>query len=140
MPFLKTYDLFISHAWKYNEDYYRLEKMLNNTALFKWRNYSVPEHKPLVDPNSQVGRNKLLNLINIQIKPVNCVIILGGMYALHSDWILDEIKFAQKYNKPIIGVYPWGQKKMPLIVQKTANELVGWNSSSIIGAIRDWSI
>ena len=50
MPELKTYDLFISHAWKYNEDYYRLVDMLNNAPNFKWRNYSVPEHDPVLIP------------------------------------------------------------------------------------------
>ena len=34
MPELKTYDLFLSHAWRYNDDYYRLEKMLKEAPLF----------------------------------------------------------------------------------------------------------
>ena len=29
MPALKTYDVFISHAWKYNDQYYNLINMLN---------------------------------------------------------------------------------------------------------------
>jgi len=110
MPELKTYDLFISHAWRYNGDYYRLEKLLKEAPLFKWRNYSVPEHDPLVDPNTTVGKVKLTDLLKNQIRPVNCIIILGGMYAHYSDWILKEIELANSYNKPIIAVYPWGQK------------------------------
>jgi hypothetical protein len=38
MPHLNTYDLFISHAWDYNAEYYRLVDMLNNAPNFKWRN------------------------------------------------------------------------------------------------------
>lgn len=34
MPSLKTYDLFISHAWKYNSEYYKLERILNDTPQF----------------------------------------------------------------------------------------------------------
>jgi hypothetical protein len=140
MPELKTYDLFLSHAWRYNDDYYNLEKMLKQAPLFYWRNYSVPKHDPLIDPNTLVGRAKLIELLDGQVKPVNCVLILGGMYAAHSDWIKKEIEIAKSYKKPIIGVYPWGQQNMPLVVQNAANELVGWNTSTIVAAIRRHSI
>lgn len=140
MPSLKIYDLFLSHSWRYNADYYRLEQMLKEAPLFYWRNYSVPEHDPLIDPNTSVGKSKLTALLDRQVKPVNCVVILGGMYAAHSEWILKEIQIAQSYNKPIIGVYPWGQLNMPLAIQNAAHELVGWNTSTIVSAIRRNSI
>lgn len=136
MPPLKTYDLFLSHAWNYNEDYYRLEEMLNDAPYFVWRNYSVPEHNPLINPNSTVGKTKLTELIAGQVKPVNCVLILGGMYAAYSEWILKEIEIAQHYNKPIIGVYPWRQTNMPVVIQNVANELINWNTNTIVDAIR----
>lgn len=117
MPDLKTYDLFISHAWKYNYGYYRLEKILKEAPFFKWRNYSVPVHDPLIDPNTPAGKSKLIEELDQQIKPVNCVLVLAGMYAAHSDWIEQEIKIANKYNKPIIGVKPWGQERIPWIVE-----------------------
>jgi|TARA_B110000037_G_scaffold137421_1_gene155578 hypothetical protein len=140
MPNLKTYDLFLSHAWKYNSDYYRLEEMLKNAPLFTWRNYSVPVHNPLIDPNSPVGKRTLTNELDQQVRPVNCVIILAGMYAAHSEWIEKEIRLANSYKKPIIGVKPWGQERVPLIVQNNAREMVGWNTNSIISAIRRNSI
>lgn len=140
MPELKTYDLFISHAWKYDDDYYRLETMLKEALLFKWRNYSVPVHDPLIEPNTPVGNAKLTELLDKQVRPVNCVLILGGMYSAYSDWILKEIKLAQSYNKPIIAIYPWGQTKMPKVVQDAANEIVNWQTSSIVAAIRRQSI
>jgi hypothetical protein len=136
MPELKTYDLFISHAWRYNGDYNRLEEMLREANLFKWRNYSVPEHDPVIDVGSNAGKKKLTALLDKQIKPVNSVLILGGMYAAYSDWIQDEIRLAQAYNKPIIGIYPWGHQHMPVVIQKAAIELVGWNTSTIVSAIR----
>ena len=46
MPTLKTYDVFISHAWKYSDDYDRIVEFLNKAPNFKWRNYSVPRHDP----------------------------------------------------------------------------------------------
>jgi hypothetical protein len=133
MPPLKTYDLFISHAYDYNDEYYKMVTNLKNAPNFKWRNYSVPEHDQLPQRNLDEG------LYN-QIRPVNAVIILSGMYVAHSDWIIKEIKIAQAMGKPIIGVKPWGQQMVPQAVQSAAKVMVGWNIDSIIGAIRDYSL
>lgn len=34
MPYLKTYNLFISHAWAYGESYHRLVNLLNQAPYF----------------------------------------------------------------------------------------------------------
>lgn len=140
MPSLKTYDLFISHAWRYNDDYYKLVNMLNNASNFKWRNYSVPEHDPVLDPDDENDKKKLKKELDEQIRPVNCVLIISGMYAAYSYWIQQEIEIAQKYNKPIVGIKPWGQERIPSAVQEAANVMVGWNTDSIVNAIREYSI
>jgi len=140
MPSLKTYDLFISHAWKYNEHYYKVIEMLSNASLFNFRNYSVPKHDPLVNPNTDVGVKQLVNLLDKQIKPANCVLIIAGMYVAHRYWLQTEINLAQKYRKPIIGIKPWGQERVPLEVQNSASVVVGWNTDSIVKAIRQYSI
>ncbi|MGG1254165.1 TIR domain-containing protein [Brevibacillus agri] len=140
MPLLKTYDLFISHAWKYNEQYYKIVEMLDNAPLFNFRNYSVPKHDPLVDPNTDVGKRKLIALLDKQVKPVNCVLIIAGMYVAHRFWLQTEIDLAEKYNKPIVGIKPWGQERVPLEVQNAADIIVGWNTESIVKAIRTYSI
>lgn len=87
MPVLKTYDLFISHAWKYNEEYYQIISFLGNATNFKYRNYSVPKHDPLINPNTEIGRNKLKELLDKQIKPVNCVLVVAGMYVAQRYWL-----------------------------------------------------
>lgn len=140
MPSLKTYGLFISHAWRYNDDYYRLTNMLNNANNFKWRNYSVPEHDPVLDPDDANDRKKLLAELDQQIKPVNCVLVLAGMYVVYSYWIQKEIDIAVAYGKPIIGIAPRGQERTPQAVQAAAKAIVGWNTESIVSAIRAYSI
>ena len=138
--FLKTYDLFISHAWGYNEYYYRLERLLKNAPSFNYRNYSVPKHDPLINPGTVVGQRRLTNLLDKQIKPVNSVLIISGMYVVYKFWIQKEIELAQYYNKPIIGLIPWGQERTPFIVQQAAKEMVYWNTNSIVNAIRKHSL
>jgi hypothetical protein len=46
---LRTYRVFISHAWDYKDDYYRCEKFLNEAPNFEWENLSVPKHAPIKD-------------------------------------------------------------------------------------------
>lgn len=140
MPRLKTYDLFLSHAWKYSDDYYRLENLLRKAPYFYFRDYSVPIHRPKVDPNSEASIRHLTNELEKQIRPVNCVLIMSGIYATHSDWIKREIRLALKYDKPILGVIPRGQQRISSIVKENAIEMVNWNTSSIVAAIRKYSI
>lgn len=140
MPDLKTYDLFISHAWAYNDAYYRLVSLLDAATNFKYRNYSVQKHDPLVNPGTPVGQRTLTNQLDGQIKPVNCVHIIAGMYSAYKFWIQKEIDIAQSYNKPIIGLVPSGQERTPINVQNAAIEMVSWNTSSIVAAIRKHSL
>lgn len=138
MPDLKTYDLFISHVWKQekNSEYYRLVDFLNKAPNFMWRNYSVPEHDPLGTKTD----NELRGALDRQIKPVNCFVVIAGMYVNYRKWIQEEIDLAKNYNKPIIGIIPWGQERTPIEVQNVAKVMVGWNTSTIVDAIRSWSI
>ncbi len=139
MPQLKTYDLFISHAWKYSDDYIKIVNLLKEAPYFYWRNYSVPEHDPKIDPNTPVGFNRLKAELDKQIRPVNCVIIIAGMYVAYRTWIQTEINIAVGYNKPIIAVKPRGAERVPANVI-VAKETVGWTTSSIIDAIRRYSL
>jgi len=132
MPELKTYRIFISHAWTYNESYHRLVKMLNEASYFKWQNYSVPQHDPLGAGTDR----ELEKALHDQIGPTHIVIILSGMYVAYRKWIQKEIDIASGMGKPIIGVRPWGQERVPQAVQDAAREMVGWNTSSIINVIR----
>ena len=132
MPQLHRYRIFISHAWSYNTDYYQLVDRLDETRNFLYANYSVPEH----DPVDAYNNTKLKEELRQQIRPVEVVIILGGMYVAYSDWIQFEIDFAEYLGKPILGVKPWGATKMPKAVQDAADEIVGWDAPTIVSAIQ----
>lgn len=137
---MKIYNLFISHAWKYNSDYYSLENKLkeykNSHFDFDFKNYSVPMHDPILDPDSNYSRKLLESELDGQIKPSSCVIVIAGMYAAHKYWIQKEIELAKKYNKVIIGIRPWGAERIPSIISENATEMVYWNIESIVNAIK----
>lgn len=132
MPYLHNHRLFISHAWDYSERYTRAVKFLNEAANFMWTNYSVPKSDGFTDMNSA----QLTQAMRSQIRPVQCVVIVSGMYINHSDWIQFEMDFAKSLNKPILGIKRWGEQRTPEKVVQAADELVNWNSASIVAAIR----
>lgn len=139
MPLLRIYRVFISHAWIYNNDYYTLERMFKNANNFFYWNYSVPEHDPLIITNKDY-KKQLEEGLYRQIRPSQIVIIISGMYVLYREWIQKEIDIALEMNKPIVGIKPWGRQRVPQAVQLAANEMVCWNTNSIVNAIRRWAI
>ena len=132
MPALKIRNLFISHAWSYSVPYSIVVGWLDSEPNFSWKNYSVPSHD-CCEEKTVSGLEKCLTR---QISPASGVIIISGMYASHSDWIDYEIDEAVRLDKIIIGLKPRGQERIPKKVQDNATEMVGWNSASLIEAIR----
>lgn len=142
MPALKTYDLFISHAWKYGDEYDRLVELLDNANNFSWRNYSAPKQKPLqnLDSSDVKTKSEITSAISRKISPANVVVVISGMYANNREWMEKEIEIAQDYKKPIIAIKPWGNSNIPVYITNIATITVNWNTDSIVNAIRTYSI
>ena len=138
MPQLKTYKLFISHSWAYGDAYDKLVKFFNEYPNFHWVDYSVPKN----DPTHNATNDKALyQAIKNQMQVVNCVVMLAGVYSTHSKWINKEIEIAKNvFSKPLIAVEPWASEKTSKIVKDNADAIVKWQSSSIVAAIRNYSI
>lgn len=125
--------IFISHSWRHDYHYEGLKNLLNSSDDIKWRDYSIPKDDP-IDANRKA---KLKEELDKQIKCCSCVLIPAGVYATYSEWIQIEIEIANKYGKKIIAVKPWGSERISQIVQDYATDIVGWNTASIIKAIKE---
>lgn len=139
---IRTFNIFISHAWKYGDSYDRLVALLDNASYFSYKNFSAPEDNPLTNTDGTLVTNKsqITSAIENKIKLVHCVVVISGMYYNNKEWMEKEIEIAQKYDKPIIAVKPWGNTKMPTDVQDVADTTVGWNTDSIVDAIKTYSL
>lgn len=134
------YDIFISHAWKYDEHYYGIESFLDKahndlTCNFTYRNYSVPKHDPLVDPNSIIGHKKLISLLDEQIRQCSVFIVVAAMYSKHRHWIQVEIEIAKKYNKKILAIKPWGQERIRNEQVVSSNPITGSSVNQALPAL-----
>ena len=134
---MKTYHLFISHSWSYSDAYDKLVELLRAKSYFRFADYSVPRD----DPIHKAGTDKELSeAIRGKMAFGSVVLIMAGVYATYSKWIDKEIDLAvESFDppKPIIAVEPWGSKKTSERVKQAADRIVGWNTDSIVGAIRE---
>lgn len=127
------YNIFISHSWSYSSQYQKLINLLKKDYSFQYKNYSVPQNDPIHNAKNQVSLKKA---IQKQMKPASCIIILAGVYATYSKWINIEVNLAKSMNKRIIAVRYRGAKKISKVVKDNADIIVGWNSNSIIKAVK----
>ena len=134
---MPAYNLFISHSWSYSDAYEKLINLLDGAPRFTYKDYSVPKDDPIHNAPNQ---DKLYEAIKKQIALSQVVIILAGVYASYSKWIDKEIAIAAKefpLPKPILAIEPWGSEKTSQKVKDNADIIVGWNTDSIVSAIRE---
>jgi hypothetical protein len=133
----KIYDLFLTHAWRYHDDWIRFSEMLDRLPGLVWRNFSLPWHDPAMDPNSEVGSKFVCDSLEVQIIPVHGVVMLAGVYAVKSArrWLDLEVEMARKHNKPIIGVPAVGRTQVPEEVQALCDATVNWDAAELIAAL-----
>ena len=129
-----SYNLFISHSWAYSDAYEKLINLLDSADNFSYKNYSVPKDDPIHNAKYDY---QLKAAIREQMKYASCVLILAGVYASYSKWIKIEFELAQELGKKIIAIQPWAAQRTSLVVKNAADEIVGWNTSSIVRSIKE---
>ena len=132
----KTYYLFISHSWTYGDAYEKLTSMIKDRL--DYHDYSVPKDDPIHNTGTDA---ELEAAIKEQMRHASVILIMAGKYSTYSKWIKREIKIAQSgfsIPKPIIAIAPWGAEQVSSVVKEAANEVVRWNSDSIVDAIKRW--
>ncbi len=76
---LHTYDLFITHAWRYHDDWKHLVDLLNAHDVRAWRNFSLPWYDPALDPRTEAGGKVVRWNLETQIIPVRAVVLLSSL-------------------------------------------------------------
>lgn len=135
----KMHDIFITHAWRYHDDWTKLCDLLDKSSGFAWRNFSLPWHDPAMNPNSEVGGAFIRSSLETQIIPAQAVILLAGVYSIKSAqrWLNLEVEFARKHKKPIIAIPALGETGVPDNIISLCDRSVGWDPEAIIAALSD---
>jgi len=129
----KTYRLFISHSWSYDENYKRVIELIKEQGL-SFYDHSVPKDDPI---HTNGTDKELHDAIEAKMKGTSCILILAGVYASYSKWIKKEIAIAESYGKTIIAIEPWDSEKTSKVVKDAADKIVKWQGKSIVDAIKE---
>ena len=133
---MRTFHLFISHSWTHSDAYERLRGLLDNRSYFDYIDYSVPKDDPVHTNGTDA---ELEQAITNHMRPCQVIVVLAGVYASYSKWIDKEIAIAEagfSNRKSILAIRPWGSERISRRVSDAADEVVAWNTDSIVAAIR----
>lgn len=131
----KSYTIFISHSWAYIDDLNNLKSLLENRGYFNVQFEEATPDIPINSENAYYIRQRLKQ----KISNSDVVLAIAGIYASYSEWMEWELNKALELGKPIIGVVPRGAERVSTVVSLRANEVVRWNTDSIVEAIRKWA-
>lgn len=133
----RTYDLFITHAWRYHHDWTRLVDLLDQVLDQSWRNFSVPWYDPALDINTEVGKNLIYRWLEQQIIPACGVILLSSVHENKGarKWVEIEIEMARKHAKRIVGLPAFGSVSMSPEAAAFVDEVSSWDPAQLISAL-----
>ena len=120
----ELYNLFISKLNEDNDEYDRFIGKLKASYDFQWKDHTIPDETDIEN-------------LKKQMKSVDVVVILSGLYSRDKNLIQQEIDIAVELKKPIVIIRPYGMENVPGSIEKVATEVVGWNAPCIIDAIRE---
>ncbi len=128
----RTYGTFISHAWTYHGEYYRLVNLLFTAPYFRFHEFSSPVLQP-DDPHDDASLERSLR---DQIRLCSTVVVVSDIYSQHKEWVQKEIDVAVEMAKPVVGLPNVADGTTPPEVRNVAIEVVAWDAASIVAAIR----
>lgn len=134
----KRYDLFITHAWRTDDEWNALVDVLDSQPGVIWRNFSQPWYDPAFPPHTPIGGRTVRQQLEQQIMPAMAVILLSGLYDLPAcrTWLDLALTCARRYGKPVIAVPP---RADPLAGCGEAGALAdltcGWRGTDILAAV-----
>ena len=134
----RTCDLFLTHAWRYHDDWTRMVELLNGQGIRSWRNFSLPWYDPALDPRTEEGGKVVRWGLETQIIPSHAVVLLAGVYQQLGcrKWVELEIEMARRHAKPIIAVPPFGNDTVPADVSELADATAAWDGAAIMTLAR----
>jgi hypothetical protein len=132
----KIYDIFISHSWRYHEDWMLLSKLFDAEKKIRWRNFSVPWYDPALDPNTELGARSIRNWLEGQIRPVFGFVLLDSVYGVKSarKWLDLEVELARAHAKPVIVLPAHGHATTSDEAKALADEAGQWDVASLLEA------
>ncbi len=130
----KTYKVFVSHCWNYNDVLQDLKRLIDNRGYFEAEYKHVEKSHPINSENTSVIKANITK----KLEDSDVVLAIAGLYASYSDWMPWEMDKAKELGLNVIGVIPRGQEHISREVYSRSITDVHWNADSIVAAIRKY--
>ena len=132
-----TYDIFLTHAWSYTDEWQSVVLILDKYLPGKWRNWSLPWHDTSIERFSSEGREQLGRLLHGHISMSSAVLFLPGPLnrAEGRLWLEKEMDVAAALKKPVIGVRLSPDTEFPPEFNNRIATIVNADGAEIISAI-----
>ncbi len=131
-----AYQIFISHVWRRQNDYYQgLIRLLDQAQRFGFKDLSVPRIRYL-DGEAEPVKEQILAVL----RTADVVLVVNTPVVSRSSYVQEELNEAEKYGIPIIAINPpkrhgsMSGSQFPAIL-KARKAL--WTTKSIVEAIRE---
>lgn len=124
--------LYAVHGWTRDEDYSRLFEFIQSAENFYYRAVSDPDSHP--DQGDGVAARR--TAIGEALKEAECIVCAAGTWERFNDWARYTIESARALDLPVVAVEHFGPKDMDPRLKGYASEVVGWDSRSIVDAVR----
>ena len=131
----KTYSLFISHSWDYDDKLQDLKNLINSRGYFPAEYTQIERSCPINSDRAAVVKANITKRLEVS----DVVLAIAGVFASHSDWMQWEMDKAKELGLKVIGIIPRGQERISQEVYKRSAIDVRWNADSIVDAIRTYS-
>lgn len=125
-------NLFISHQWRYPDQYRRLVALLREQPGFRFWDFSVPFEKGIDAtrrPEVQAYLRKRLNMADV-------LLVVGNPSAEGSAWIDDEIAIAKEIALPILAIRNYLGRRIPDPIWNAADDVASWVGADIADRAR----
>ncbi len=124
--------VFVTHAFRADDDYLRVFEYMEAASNFFYLNCSAPDRVPATG-----GKEALREELRNQIKASEVVLVTSSLFVENRDWVTYQMDAAQAMSLPLIALEPFGGlAEVPDEVRKRAAEVVGWNERSIVDAVK----
>lgn len=133
----KYIDLFITHAWRYHEDWIKVCDVIDYCKEIEFRNFSVPWHDPGIDLHSKIGINFIEKGLKSQIYPVQIVLLLNSVYEIKNaqKWVGLELNHAKNFNIPVLGLPNSVDGKISDYVVRNSDKIISWDNDDLINSL-----
>ena len=132
-------DIFLSHAWRFHDDWNPFVELLDATENLEWRNFGLPWYDPVWDPNTPIGKKVVYEVLENQVSPAQIMFLFTRNFESKRarKWINFEIDVARRNKIPIIAIPKYGENDIPDEVSALADFTVGWDGKAILELIQE---